>query len=137
MKKKPIDDTIVTNKYRRATDEEIKEYGCDECYDLLVGPNGFECLLTEPEDRVWWRDGKKVVEELNCLLDENSRLKESNKIFEKNSENAALQQLMLYRIKDKSKSHEDAVQMAYRGIIGEFDPDDRKLFDLGEDHGSK
>ncbi len=36
-----------------------------ETYDMLRGPNGFECLLTEPEDRTWWRDGSAVVEELN------------------------------------------------------------------------
>ena len=36
-------------------------------YSMLIGPNGFECLLTEPEDRNWYRDGSKVVEELNRL----------------------------------------------------------------------
>ena len=36
-------------------------------YDLLRGPDGFECLLTEPEDRTWGRDGSHVVKELNRL----------------------------------------------------------------------
>jgi len=53
--------------YRRATDQEKGIVQCDECYDLLVGPGDFECLLTEPEDRVWWRDGRDVVDELNRL----------------------------------------------------------------------
>lgn len=34
-------------------------------YDMLVGPGGFECLLTEPEDRTWYRDGSDVVDKLN------------------------------------------------------------------------
>ena len=38
-----------------------------EEYSMLRGPNGFECLLTEPEDRNWYRDGSLVVEELNRL----------------------------------------------------------------------
>jgi len=41
-----------------------------EEYDLLRGPDGFECCLTEPEDRTWHRDGSVVVEELNRLLSE-------------------------------------------------------------------
>lgn len=48
----------------------------DEDYDMLQGPNGFECLLTEPEDRRWYRDGQPVIDELNRLLIENNRLKE-------------------------------------------------------------
>jgi len=65
---------IQTDVYRAATYEEIEVRNCDECYSLLIGPNGFECLLTEPEDRNWNRDGKYVVAELNRLLAENSRL---------------------------------------------------------------
>lgn len=38
-----------------------------ELYDTLKGPNGFECTLTEPEDRNWYRDGQVVVVELNRL----------------------------------------------------------------------
>lgn len=50
--------------YRVATrDERIGS--CDESYDLLLGPNGFECCLTEPEDRRWERDAEKVVDKLN------------------------------------------------------------------------
>lgn len=37
----------------------------DETYDTLVGPDGFACTLTEPEDRIWCRDGKEVVDRLN------------------------------------------------------------------------
>ena len=67
-------------KYRRATEEEKENYGsfgCDPCYDLLVGPDGFECLLTEPEDRTWWRDGKGVVKELNRLADRVEELEQA------------------------------------------------------------
>jgi hypothetical protein len=38
---------------------------CDSSYEVLVGPNGFECILTEPEDRCWSRDLRDVVNELN------------------------------------------------------------------------
>lgn len=36
-------------------------------YSGLVGPDGFECVLTEPEDRIWSRDLEPVVNELNKL----------------------------------------------------------------------
>lgn len=49
-------------------------YCCDE-YDVLIGPNGFECVLTEPEDRIWSRDLRIVVDELNRLYTENKKLK--------------------------------------------------------------
>lgn len=39
--------------------------GMDDSYSLLVGPDGFECFLGEPEDRVWWRDGESAVIRLN------------------------------------------------------------------------
>ena len=47
----------------------------DESYCMLRGPDGFECLLTEPEDRNWYRDGKEVVEKLNALEAENTELR--------------------------------------------------------------
>jgi len=45
-----------------------------EDYSMLKGPNGFECCLTEPEDRMWYRDGGPVIRELNRLHDENAKL---------------------------------------------------------------
>jgi len=36
-----------------------------EDYSLLRGPDGFECLLTEPEDRSWYRDGREAIKRLN------------------------------------------------------------------------
>lgn len=54
-------------QYRPATDEEFENRNCNYNYDMLVGPNGFECLLTEPEDRRWCRDLRPVVAELNRL----------------------------------------------------------------------
>lgn len=59
--------------YRIATDEEKGD--CDEQYDLLLGPNGFECLLTEPEDRCWYRDLSNVIDELNKLHGQVAMLK--------------------------------------------------------------
>ena len=44
-------------------------------YSVLKGPNGFECVLGEPEDRIWTRDGKCAVDELNRLYNENEELK--------------------------------------------------------------
>lgn len=67
---------IETDVYRVATSEEIETRNCDEYYSLLIGPNGFECLLTEPEDRNWHRDGKHVIAELNRLAIEARELKE-------------------------------------------------------------
>ena len=47
----------------------------DENYHMLQGPDGFECLLTEPEDRKWYRDGRPVVERLNEQHKEIERLR--------------------------------------------------------------
>ena len=47
--------------YRRVPSGDFCEY-----YDMLVGPDGFECLLTEPEDRNWHRDGRVVIDRLNA-----------------------------------------------------------------------
>jgi hypothetical protein len=55
--------------YHIATDAEKKELGYCQEYDLLVGPHGFECMLGEPEDCKWYRDGAPVVAELNRLND--------------------------------------------------------------------
>jgi hypothetical protein len=45
--------------YRIANTEEKDERGVSEEYDLLIGPNGFECFLGEPEDRSWDRDAPR------------------------------------------------------------------------------
>jgi hypothetical protein len=58
---------LTLKPYHRATDEEHEARNCAEEYDLLVGPNGFECLLTDPEDRNWYRDGEGVIDELNRI----------------------------------------------------------------------
>lgn len=50
----------------------------DPTYDMLRGPDGFECLLTEPEDRTWWRDGKDVVVKLNEQHTEIERLQQAH-----------------------------------------------------------
>lgn len=47
-----------------------------EEYSILLGANGFLCVLGETEDRTWERDGRNVVDELNRLYQENQELKE-------------------------------------------------------------
>ena len=54
-------------EYRIATSAEKKEAEVYEDYDLLIGPDGFRCALTEPEDRIFSRDLKPLVIELNRL----------------------------------------------------------------------
>ena len=56
------------NDYYIAIWDEDSEWSED--YSMLKGPNGFECCLTEPEDRVWYRDGQGVIRELNRLQSE-------------------------------------------------------------------
>ena len=51
--------------YRILSYEEAREAKIYELYSCLVGPDGFECTLTEPEDRTWGRDLLPVVERLN------------------------------------------------------------------------
>ena len=46
--------------YVDRNDDSICEY-----YQILKGPDGFECMLTEPEDRSFTRDLAPVVSELN------------------------------------------------------------------------
>jgi len=53
--------------YHIATGEERAKWCGSEDYDLLIGPDGFECFLGEPEDRRWYRDAAAVVDELNRL----------------------------------------------------------------------
>ena len=54
-------------EYRIATSAEKREAEVYEDYDLLIGPDGFQCALTEPEDRTFSRDLKPIVIELNRL----------------------------------------------------------------------
>ena len=56
------------NDYYIAIWNEDSEWSED--YSMLKGPDGFECCLTEPEDRVWYRDGQGVIGELNRLYAE-------------------------------------------------------------------
>ena len=60
--------------YRIATNKEKAEREVSWDYDLLIGPNDFECWLGEPEDCTWSRDGEPVVNELNRLHNEVQRL---------------------------------------------------------------
>lgn len=49
---------------------------------VLIGPNNFECILGEPEDANWYRDGYRVVLELNRLHAEVIELQEQRDILE-------------------------------------------------------
>jgi len=60
--------------YYIATDEEKRGICCEE-YDLLIGPDGFECFLGEREDRYWHRDAAPVVDLLNKLQTEVNQLR--------------------------------------------------------------
>jgi len=53
--------------YHLPTDDELEERDYSEDCDLLIGPNGFECMLGELEDRTWYRDGVAAVNKLNEL----------------------------------------------------------------------
>lgn len=65
-------------------EQAIEAYRREECvevpeYELAVGPGGFECVLTEPEDRTFYRDAKPLLDELNrlhTLLTRDGRLRE-------------------------------------------------------------
>ncbi len=50
--------------------------GIYEGYDVLRGPDDFECILTEPERRRWNRDGAAVVARLNQQHAEIEKLRE-------------------------------------------------------------
>ncbi len=57
-------------------------YGIDDSVEyenmhgkILVGPDGFECCLGEPEDCSWYRDGNRAMKRLNEQLDEINYLK--------------------------------------------------------------
>ena len=63
----PITHKETMNEYRIATEAEKEEADVYEDYELLIGPNNFQCALTEPEDRTFHRDLKPIIEELNRL----------------------------------------------------------------------
>ncbi len=65
--------------YRIMTFEEQEEAGIYEMYSVLIGPDDFECTLTEPEDRMWGRDGRPVVDKLNELAARIEELEEECK----------------------------------------------------------
>lgn len=55
--------------YYVAEADEDGVFTSDGVGKLLVGPDGFECYLGEPEDCSWYRDGGRVVAELNRLYE--------------------------------------------------------------------
>ena len=63
--------------YYIALHEEHSDW--DEDYSMLKGSNGWECCLTETEDRCWYKDGAPVITELNRLHAKNAELTEQIK----------------------------------------------------------
>jgi hypothetical protein len=45
----------------------LDEEGCCEEYSCLAGPADFRCVLGEPEDCTWYRDGGEAWDRLNEL----------------------------------------------------------------------
>lgn len=60
-------------EYRVLSFSEGRELGINELYSCLVGPDEFECILTEIEDRTWGRDLWPVV---NRLKEQHARIAE-------------------------------------------------------------
>lgn len=56
-------------KYGSEDDADFGEY-----YEALIGPDGFKCVLTEPEDRTWGRDLSGLVDHLYTLRARAERL---------------------------------------------------------------
>lgn len=63
---------------------EKEDDGWGSSYETLVGPDEFQCTVTEPEDRTWGRDLSPVIERLNeqhariaAITTENARLREA------------------------------------------------------------
>lgn len=66
-------------RYRVATDADLTALSYDPRYTdamaTLVGPDDWHCVLGEPEDRIWCRDGQAVIDHLNQLDEEVRRLR--------------------------------------------------------------
>ena len=53
-------------------------------YQRLQGPDGWECTITEPEDKIWTRDLVDVVDKLNEQHEEIKYLQQKiNMLYEK------------------------------------------------------
>jgi hypothetical protein len=63
----------MEKEYRVLSFSEGRELGIYELYSCLVGPDEFECILTEIEDRTWGRDLRPVV---NRLKEQHARIAE-------------------------------------------------------------
>ena len=54
------------------TEAEMDEYWGK----VLLGPEGWDCLLGEPEDCTWYRDGSTAMNKLNEQHEEIQRLRQ-------------------------------------------------------------
>jgi hypothetical protein len=75
--------------YHIATREESNELSICEEYDVLLGPEGFVCVLGEAEDRFWFRDASPVIDALNEQHAENAKLREKIKGLRRTARNCA------------------------------------------------
>ncbi len=74
---------INTGKYY--VRDGIDEKHMSDDYQVLRGPGGFRCVITEPGDRTFDRDLSPIVDEINRLQSEIDRLeKELKECREKN-----------------------------------------------------
>jgi len=97
----------MSETYRLAKHKELADFYCDESNKLLVGPGGFHCLLTEPEDR----DLEPVVTELNRLSAEVERLRMT-------SEERCAAGLAAYEVRDPDSPESSERNMASSLIVG-------------------
>lgn len=58
-----LDLTNQSNPYYYEFGQDLAD--CDDCYQVLTGPDNFEVVLTEPEDRTFGRDLIDVILKLN------------------------------------------------------------------------
>ena len=72
--------------------------------DILIGPGNFDCSLGEPEDRIWSRDLKSVVDELNRL---HALLVRSKDCLEKSGTHLSTKSLLSADYEESSKLIEE------------------------------
>lgn len=57
----PSEPTATINPAYHVRDDDDEAWG-----SMLLGPDGWECQLGEPEDSNWCRDGRDAVDRLNA-----------------------------------------------------------------------
>ena len=104
-----------TDKDKKAYYVVRGEMGYQGDYEVLRGPYGFECVITEPEDRTFYRDLDGMVIELNRLHDQLKECREEIDWLEK--VNKARQQLCVaYRIGSHSVADKALTALEKLGV---------------------